>query len=97
VKYFFKALFSAVFCAFLFTTVVWGAAPPASSSQEETIVGIVVKSGKNFVIEADDGDYIVKGKDLSKMVGKLIEITGKITESDKGDVIEAKTVEEVQE
>lgn len=67
------------------------------AAQEETIVGTVVKNGKVFVIEADDGDYIVKGKDLSKMVGKLVEVTGKIIESDKGDMIEAKSVEEIQE
>jgi hypothetical protein len=30
-------------------------------------------------------------------VGKLVEVTGKIIESDKGDVIEAKSVEEIQE
>ena len=65
--------------------------------QEEKIVGTVVKNGKTFIIEADDGDYIVKGKDLSKLVGKLVEVTGTITESEKGEVIEAKSVEEIQE
>ena len=68
-----------------------------SASQEETIVGTVVKSGKGFIIEADDGDYIVKGKDLSKMVGKLVEVMGTVTESEKGDSIDVKSVEEIQE
>jgi hypothetical protein len=71
--------------------------PRVLAAEEETIVGMVVKSGKGFVIEADEGDYIVKGKDLTKMVGKLIEVTGIITESDKGDVIEVKSVEEIRE
>lgn len=90
-----QALFSAVFCAFIFSAFVPSAYPVAPT--DETIVGIVVKSGKNFVIEADDGDYIVKGKDLTKLVGKMVEATGKITEGDKGDVIEVKSVEEIQE
>jgi hypothetical protein len=68
-----------------------------SAAQEETIVGTVVKHGKQFVIEADEGDYIVKGKDLTSMTGKMVEVTGTISESDKGDTIEVKSVEEIQE
>ncbi|MFZ2448001.1 MAG: hypothetical protein WAW37_16715 [Syntrophobacteraceae bacterium] len=98
-KYIVGVLCCAALFAFLFSTsIAVAAAPaPAAAAQDETIVGTVVQSGKNFVIEADDGDYIAKGKDLSKMVGKLVEVTGKITESDKGDVIEVKNVEEIQE
>ncbi len=69
----------------------------ALSAQEETMVGTVVKSGKGYVLETDEGDYIVKGKDLSKMAGKLVEVTGIITESEKGDIIDVKSVEEIQE
>jgi hypothetical protein len=68
-----------------------------SAAQEEMIVGTVVKHGKVFVIETDEGDYIAKGKDLSKMEGKMVEITGTISESDKGDTIEVKSVEEIEE
>ena len=69
----------------------------AAAARDETIMGYVVKRGKGFVIEADDGDYIVKGKDVSKMVGKLVEVTGVITESNKGDTIEVKSIEDVQD
>jgi hypothetical protein len=65
--------------------------------EEETIVGIVVKSDKGYIIEAEDGDYQVKGQDISKMVGKMIEATGTITEGEKGDVISVKSFEEIQE
>ena len=61
------------------------------------LMGYVEKRGKGFVIEADDGDCIVKGKDLSKLVGKLVEVSGIITESGKGDMIEVKSIEEVQD
>ena len=73
---------------------VTGAAP---SAQEETIVGTLVKHGKVFILETDEGDYIVKGKDLPKMEGKMVEITGTISESDKGDTIDAKSIEEIEE
>jgi hypothetical protein len=59
-------------------------------------MGYVVKQGKNFVLEADDGDYIIKGRDVSKLVGKLVEVTGMVTESNKGDLIEVKSIEEIQ-
>ena len=56
-----------------------------------------MKRGTHFVIEADDGDYIVKGKDVSKLVGKLVEATGTITKSETGDIIEIKSIEEVED
>ena len=49
------------------------------------------------MIETDGGDYIVKGKDVSKLVGKLVEVTGIITESNKGDIIEVKSIQELQD
>jgi hypothetical protein len=72
----------------------------AAQAEEETIAGMVVKTDKGIVIEADDGDYLAKGskaQELAKMVGKLVEVTGVITESDKGDTIEVKSFEEIQE
>lgn len=79
------------------------AGKPAASSKparEETIAGTVLKTDQGLVIEADDGDYLVKGskvQELTKMVGKLIEVTGVITETPKGEVIEVKSFEEIQE
>lgn len=69
----------------------------AAAAGEETIMGTLVKRGKAFVIEADDGDYTVQGKNLSKLVGKLVEVTGVITESEKGDTIEVKSITELEE
>jgi hypothetical protein len=84
--------------AMLFTLVFSPFVPGAfSAAQEETIVGTVVQHGKVFVIEADEGDYIVKGKDLTKLVGKMVEVTGTINESEKGDTIEVKSIEEIEE
>ena len=69
----------------------------AVSAQEETIVGTLVRHGNAFVLETDEGDYIVKGKNLSKMEGKMVEVTGTISESDKGDTIQVKSFEEIEE
>jgi len=84
----------AVFLAFLFSNCITGV---VTAAQEEILLGAVVKRGNGFVIEADDGDYIVKGKDVSKFVGKLVEVTGIITESNKGEIIEVKSIQELEE
>ena len=86
-------LFTLIF-AVVFSTCTISA---FAAGEEETIAGTVVKTDKGIVIEADDGDYLVKGQDLSKMVGKMVEVTGVITESAKGDVIDVKSFEEIQE
>ena len=89
-----KIFASAVFLAFLFSTCI---TVIVTAAWEETLLGAVVKRGNGFVIEADDGDYIVKGKDVSKFVGKLVEVTGIITESNKGDIIEVKSIQKIEE
>ncbi len=94
VKRILRIFISAVFPAFLFATCVTGI---VTAAQEETLMGTVVKQGNGFVIETDDRDYIVKGKAVSKLIGKLVEVTGIITETDKGDIIEIKSIQELEE
>ncbi len=67
------------------------------AAHEEKIEGYVVKNGKDFVIEAEDGDYIVKGKDLSKFIDKMVFVTGTITASPKGDTIDIKSIESMED
>ena len=57
-----KNFLYAVALAFIFST--WIA---AAAAREETLMGTVVKQGGGFVIEADDGDYILKGKNLARL------------------------------
>ncbi|MFZ0930832.1 MAG: hypothetical protein WAN11_19655 [Syntrophobacteraceae bacterium] len=83
----------AVLTAFLFSTWIAG---NIAASQEETLMGYVVKHGNHFVIEADDGDYIVKGKDVSKLADKLVEATGIISQAGREDIIEVKSIEDIQ-
>lgn len=77
----------------VFSTLVFA----APAQEEETIAGTVTKTDKGIIIEAEDGDYLVRGQDLSKMIGKMVEATGFITESEKGDIIDVKSFEEIQE
>jgi hypothetical protein len=93
-RYIIRVVLPVIFLAFFSSICTIGM---AADAQEETMLGAVVKRGKVFVIEADEGDYIVKGKDVSKFVDKLVIVTGIIKESPKGDVIEIKTVEDIQE
>jgi hypothetical protein len=88
-----RVIVSAAFFASLLSVGIPGI---VCAAQEEILMGTVVKQGKRFIIEAEDGDYVVRGIDVSKMAGKLVEATGIITESDKEDIIEVKAIEEVQ-
>lgn len=93
----FKVFTAFVLVLLLLSTFTIGTCSAAQAAQEDTIMGTVVKHGKEFVIESDEGDYIAKGKDLSKFVDKLVEVTGTITESEKGNSIQVKSIEEIQE
>ena len=85
----------AVLVTFLSSSCISGI---VAAAQEETIEGFVIKRGKHFVIEADDGDYIVvNGTAVSKLVNRLIEVRGIITGSDKGDLIDVKSIIDLQD
>jgi hypothetical protein len=68
-----------------------------AAEQQETISGRVVKSDGGIIIEADDGDYLTRGMDLSGMLGKVVEVTGIVIETDRGYLIDVKTAEELEE
>ena len=62
-----------------------------------TITGTVEKTDAGFVITTAEGEYAAEGADLAPMVGKKIEATGKVAESDQGMVINVLAVKEVKE
>ncbi len=61
-----------------------------------TIKGVVEKTEAGFVITTDKGEYTAEGADLAPMVGKTVEATGKVAESDSGMVIKVLAVKEVK-
>ena len=89
-----RVFLSTIILVFLFSNCM---TDMVLAAHEEQIEGFVVKNGKDFVIEADGGDYIVKGKDLSKLVGKMVFATGSITESPKGDILDIKSIEPMED
>jgi hypothetical protein len=70
------------------------------SAQEEketvTITGTILQADSGLVIETDGGIYSLTGKDLSKMVDKEVEISGRVTESDEGSTINVTSFKEIE-
>ncbi len=66
---------------------------------EETITGYVEKNDSgSIIISADNGEsFMVKGQDLSGMVGKSVQVTGTLEESADGKAIMVTAVEEIKE
>lgn len=66
---------------------------------EETITGYIEKNASGqVVLSADNGEsFIVKGQDLSGMVGKSVQVTGTLEEGDGGKSIMVNAVEEIKE
>lgn len=66
---------------------------------EETITGTVEQNDAgSIIISADNGDsFMVKGQDLSAMVGKSVQVTGTLEEDAGVKSIMVTTVEEVRE
>lgn len=66
---------------------------------EETVTGMVDQNdGGTIIISGDDGvDYVVKGQDLSEMVGKSVKVTGTLAEEGDAKSITVMNVEEIKE
>lgn len=71
----------------------------AALAMDETITGTVDlnDSGKIIIMGDDGDDYLVKGKDLSVMVGKTVKVTGTLAEEGDAKVITVMEMEEVKE
>ena len=82
----------------LMVVTVWVSAGAAVAA-EEIITGVVDQNDSGMIIiAADDGeDYVVKGKDLSEMVGKSVKVTGTLAEEADAKTITIMEVEELKE
>lgn len=56
-------------------------ATPAAESKTLALTGTVEQNGDNMVLSTDLGDYIIAGQDLSELVGKTVNVTGAVEES----------------
>ena len=85
-------LISVICLAMAFCLV--GVAPALAG---DTVTGTIQQGDSGLVLEADDGNYILAGQDLSDMVGKKITVTGTIAEGEAGKTLTVMSFEEVQE
>jgi hypothetical protein len=85
--------------AFLLLFAFFSAAlpTPAGATREQKVFGWLVRHGKVLVLQTDDQDYVVAGKDLTRLEGKMVEIIGTVTQSDQGDTITVESAREVDE
>jgi hypothetical protein len=86
-------------CKLLVVVTIIGLLSVAATmaADEQTISGTIEKGETGIVITADDGmTYAVQGKDLSDMVGKTVEATGTLSESESGKTISVIKVVEVK-
>jgi hypothetical protein len=76
--------------------VITQAVPAVWSAEWVNLVGTVQMTEVGIVIETWEGDYIVVGKDLSAMIGSLVEVTGVAEENEVGWTIEVQSVAEAE-
>ena len=67
-----------------------------AGAEKITLKGTVEQSDNGLIINAEDGKYMLSGEDLSGMLGKTVEVTGTVSESDAGKTINVMSVKEVE-
>jgi len=68
------------------------------ADEEATVTGTIEKTDQGIVLSADNGErFIVKGRDLSDMVGHTVQATGMLSEEKEGITITIISVEEISE
>ena len=65
------------------------AAVPSDSVEVD---GMLMQTDKGLAVVTGTNSYVVAGKDLSDMIGKLVKVTGTIAEVNGGQVIEVMQV-----
>ena len=63
----------------------------------DSVTGTIAQGDAGLVLQAEDGNYILAGQDLTDMVGKKIKVTGTIADGDAGKTLTVMSFEEVQE
>ena len=64
----------------------------SAPSEVTEIDGRLIQTEKGLAIATGTDAYVVAGRDLSDMLGKMVKVTGAIAEVDGGQVIEVMTV-----
>ena len=71
-------------------------AQPQQSAALNEIRGTVVKTEDGIVIFSDSGNYLVRGEDLTGMVGKNVKVIGTVAESDGTSTVTVSSISVVE-
>jgi hypothetical protein len=66
-------------------------AGPAMAMEEE-IIGAVVKTDQGAALSTEAGEYLILGKNLDKLIGKTVAVTGQVEEGADTQTIRADSV-----
>ena len=64
-----------------------------AADTQQTFTGMVNKAGKQIILSTDEKTYLLGGSGLDKIIGKKVNITGKLV---KGDTIDTIVVEKAE-
>ena len=62
------------------------------TTEPAEIDGMLMQTEKGLAVVTGTRSYVVAGKDLTDMAGKMVKVTGTVAEVDGGQVIEVMTV-----
>ncbi len=68
----------------------------AKASSEISLTGAVEKTDTGMVIKVADTNYIVAGQNLDTLVGKMVKVTGTLSEGKDGKTINVLSYEEIK-
>jgi len=85
-----------VLCALSIALVSVAMVTAQEEKETVTTTGTVIQTDAGLVILTDGGNYILTGQDLSSMVDKEIEVTGTVTEGERGSTITVTSFREIE-
>jgi len=68
----------------------------SAGAEVAEIDGRLVQTEKGLTLATGTDAYVVAGRDLSDMLGKLVKVTGTIAEAEGGQVIDVMTVTPIE-
>ncbi len=63
----------------------------------KVVTGTVEQTDNGLVIKTDTGEYATAGVDILALVGKKVEVTGKVTEGTAGKIFNVVGIREIKE
>ncbi len=72
------------------------AQPTSDPTEMAEIDGRLIQTDKGLAVDTGTDAYVVAGRDLSDMLGKMVKVTGTVAEVDGGQVIDVMTVTPVE-